>query len=431
VGNRLSLVPGFTPDRPADGPGPEPTVLPWTDACPEVAAPGSGRAIKVLMITESCGGGAGRHVLDLSEGLFERGCDVHLIHSPGRVDSFFRERSGRLRAIRQASYPMHWGIHPGDFSAVRWVRRYIREHGPFNIIHGHGAKGGALARLASWGLGTPVLHTPHGFTAMDPGLAWRQRKLYHALEWALSKLSDRIIAVSPEEQRFCVRSGLGRSRVVLIPNGIASIAFPSRTLARQGLDLAADCVVAGFVGRLVDQKAPDVLIKALAGVARTAPRCRLIIVGTGPLEGELRTLADRLGVADRILWLGERDGKMILPAFDLLAMPSRKEGLPYVVLEALAAGLPVLGTASAGVEILVRHGHNGLIVPPDRPDLFAAALAELLSDPLKLEQFGRRSREISTEFTVRRMVDSTHDAYLNCIGMRVMEARPRLCEGVR
>jgi len=383
------------------------------------------------MITESCGGGAGRHVLDLSEGLFERGCDVHLIHSPGRVDSFFRERSGRLRAIRQASYPMHWGIHPGDFSAVRWVRRYIREHGPFNIIHGHGAKGGALARLASWGLGTPVLHTPHGFTAMDPGLAWRQRKLYHALEWALSKLSDRIIAVSPEEQRFCVRSGLGRSRVVLIPNGIASIAFPSRTLAREGLDLAADCVVAGFVGRLVDQKAPDVLIKALAGVARTAPRCRLIIVGTGPLEGELRTLADRLGVADRILWLGERDGKMILPAFDLLAMPSRKEGLPYVVLEALAAGLPVLATASAGVEILVRHGHNGLIVPPDRPDLFAAALAELLSDPLKLEQFGRRSREISTEFTVQRMVDSTHDAYLSCIGMRVMEARPRLCEGVR
>ena len=180
----------------------------------------------------------------------------------------------------------------------------------------------------------------------------------------------------------------------------------------------------------MDQKAPDVLIKALAGVARTAPRCRLIIVGTGPLEGELRTLADRLGVADRILWLGERDGKMILPAFDLLALPSRKEGLPYVVLEALAAGLPVLGTASAGVEILVRHGHNGLIVPPDRPDLFAAALAELLSDPLKLEQFGRRSREISTEFTVRRMVDSTHDAYLNCIGMRVMEARPRLCEGV-
>ena len=224
---------------------------------------------------------------------------------------------------------------------------------------------------------------------MDPGLAWRRRQLYHALEWTLSKLSDRIIAVSPEEQRFCVRSGLGRSRVVLIPNGIAPIAFPPRPLTRQGLGLAADCVVAGFVGRLVDQKAPDVLIKALAGVARTAPRCRLIIVGAGPLEGELRALADRQGVADRILWLGECDGKAILPAFDLLTLPSRKEGLPYVVLEALAAGLPILATASAGVEILVRHGHNGLIVPPDRPDLFAAALADLIADPDRRARLGR------------------------------------------
>ena len=77
-------------------------------------------------------------------------------------------RSGR------PATPMHRGIHPGDFSAVRWVRRYIREHGPFDVIHGHSAKG-ALARLASWRPGTPVFYTPHGFIAMDPGLAWRQR----------------------------------------------------------------------------------------------------------------------------------------------------------------------------------------------------------------------------------------------------------------
>jgi len=415
VGNRLSLVPRFTPSCPADGLDLAPTALPGTDACAAAAAPGGGRAIKVLMIAEACGGGAGRHVLDLAEGLLERGLDVHLIHSPGRVDAFFHERLGRLRAIRQVSYPMHRGVHPGDFSAAWWVRRYIREHGPFDIIHGHSAKGGALARLAAWGRGTPVLYTLHGFVAMDPGLAWRRRQLYHALEWALSKLSDRIIAVSPEEQRFCIRSGLGRSRVVLIPNGIAPIAFPPRPLARQRLGLAADCVVAGFVGRLVDQKAPDVLIKALAGVARTAPRCRLIIVGAGPLEGELRALADRQGVADRILWLGECDGKAILPAFDLLTLPSRKEGLPYVVLEALAAGLPILATASAGVEILVRHGHNGLIVPPDRPDLFAAALADLIADPDRRARLGRASLERATQFTAGRMVDRTIAEYLGCL----------------
>jgi glycosyltransferase involved in cell wall biosynthesis len=437
VGNRRSLVPGFTPGRPADGPGPAPTILPGTDVCPGAAAPGSGRAIKVLMIAEACGGGTGRHVLDLSEGLLERGYDVHLIHSSGRtVDSFvghaeFRERLGRLRAIRQASYPMHRGIHPGDFSAVRWVRRYIREHGPFDIIHGHSAKGGALSRLAALGSDVRVFYTPHALVTMDPRLSPLKRLFYQVVEWALSKATDRIIAVSPEEQRHGIRFGLSRSRVILIPSGFEPVPFPPRGVVRRELCLPEDCRVVGFIGRLVEQKAPDVLIEAFATTANMLPQCRLVVVGSGPLKRSLRVMADLLGIANKVLWLGEHDGKCLLPAFDLLALPSRYEGLPLVTLEALSAGLPVVATASAGVELPVRHRHNGLIVPPNRPDLFAAALVELLSDPLKLEQFGRRSREISTEFTVRRMVDSTHEAYLDCMGMKAMEARPRPCEGVR
>ncbi|MDR3635943.1 MAG: glycosyltransferase, partial [Isosphaeraceae bacterium] len=128
----------------------------------------NGRPLKVLMIAEACGGGAGRHVLDLSEGLLARGCDVHLLHSPGRTDAFFRERLGRLGALRHASYPLRRGIHPADVAAAHWVRRYIREHGAFDVIHGHSAKGGALARLAAWRLQTPVFYTLHGFIAMDP-----------------------------------------------------------------------------------------------------------------------------------------------------------------------------------------------------------------------------------------------------------------------
>ena len=430
VGNRLSLVPGFTPDRPADGPGPEPTVLPWTDACPEVAAPGSGRAIKVLMIIEACGGGAGRHVLDLSEGLFERGCDVHLIYSPGRVDSFFRERLGRLRAIQQASYLMHRGIHPGDFSAVRWVRRYIRDTARSTSSMGTARKGGAgPARVLGPG-DAGVLYTPprvhrHG---SGPGLATAA-----ALPRGRMGLSKRPTGSSPsrpEEQRFCVRSGLGRSRVVLIPNGVAPclpVPGPGPPGARAS---PADCVVAGFVGRLVDQKAPDVLIEALAGTAHSAavpPDHR----GDGAAGRGAPHPGGPLGRSP-IASCGSGSATASAPARLRPAGPAEPQG----GLALRGAGGPGRGAAGPGHglgrgRILVRHGHNGLIVPPARPDLFAAALAELLSDPLKLEQFGRRSREISTEFTVRRMVDSTHDAYLNCIGMRVMEARPRLCEGVR
>ena len=105
------------------------------------------------------------------------------------------------------------------------------------------------------------------------------------------------------------------------------------------------------------------------------------MVGSGPEEGALRALAGRLGIANRVLWLGERDSQDILPALDLFVLPSRKEGLPYVVLEAMSAGLPILATTAAGVEVLVQGGHNGLIVPPGRPDRLAAALLELVSNP--------------------------------------------------
>jgi RraA family protein len=367
------------------------------------------------MITEASGGGAGRHVLDLSEGLASRGWDVHLVYSPHRTDRFFRERLGRSNALTHAVCPMGRNIQPGDLTAMRWVGRYTRDFGPFDVIHGHSAKGGAVARLAALATGTPVVYTLHGCVLLDPGLSLRKRLLYHAIEWSLSKVTDRIIAVSPEEQRFLIERGFGRSRVALIPNGIAPIAFPPRTAVRRDLGLPEDTVAVGFIGRLVDQKAPDVLLKAFAMASRGEQLCRLVLVGSGPLEGSLRGLADSLGITDKVLWAGERDGTSVLPAFDLFAMTSRKEGFPYVMLEALAAGLPILATASAGVELTVRHGENGWIVPPDRPESFAAALFDLMSDPRRLERFGRASLERSSRFTTDGMVDRTISTYLDCL----------------
>ena len=383
---------------------------------------------------EACGGGGATRPGPV-RGALRAGLrrPLDLFTGP-RVDSFPPEGRfkpiGPIRSFQPAGSPMHRGNHSSDLSAVRFIRRYMREFGPFDVIHGHSSKGGALSRLAAIGSDVRVFYTPNALVTMDPRLSPLKRLFYQAVEWAISKATDRIIAVSPEEQRHGIRFGLSRSRVILIPSGFEPVLFPPMGVVRRELCLPEDCRVVGFIGRLVEQKAPDVLIEAFATTANMLPQCRLVVVGSGPLERSLRVMADLLGIANKVLWLGERDGKCLLPAFDLLALPSRYEGLPLVTLEALSAGLPVVATATAGVELPIRHRRNGLIVPPDRPDLFATALVELLSDPLKLEQFGRRSREISTEFTVRRMVDSTHDAYLDCIGMRVMEARPRLCEGV-
>ncbi len=172
------------------------------------------------MVVESSAGGTGRHVLDLSEGLAARGCEVHILYATSRADRFFLDRLASLRSIRHAPLSMRTTIHPSDVSAVRAVRRYLQRHGPFDAVHGHSSKGGAVARLAALGLGVPAFYTLHGFIIMDPGLARSKRLFYLAIECTLSRFTQRVIAVSPEEGRAAVRLGLGRSRVVVVPNGI-------------------------------------------------------------------------------------------------------------------------------------------------------------------------------------------------------------------
>lgn len=379
-------------------------------------APAGGAAeaerLRVLLVVESSGGGTGRHVLDLAEGLGDRGCDVHVVYSTGRADRMFLDRIATLKDLPATGLPMRTSIHPADLSVARRLRRYVRQHGPFDVIHGHSSKGGALARLAALGSDADAFYTLHGLIMMDPGLARWKRAVYLSIELALGLRTRGIIAVSPEEARAAVRLGLGRSRVLTIPNGVGAIDFTPRDRARRAMGAGDGDLLIGFVGRLVDQKAPHVLIGAFASAAARLPNARLVMVGDGPLRPAMEELARQRGVGDRVLWLGERDARTIMAGLDLFALSSRKEGLPYVVLEAMAAGLPIVATAASGVEILVRPGENGVVVPTDDAAAFAEALVHVAIDDARRGAMGRASLRRVEEFTVDAMVDRTLEAYL-------------------
>ena len=382
-------------------------------AHPPVAA---GREpLRVLMVVESSAGGTGRHVMDLSEGLIARGCEVHMVYSPERMDPVFEDRLRSLNDLHHTPVAMRRSIHPGDLAPLRAIRQYLREFGPFDLIHGHSSKGGALARMAAVGTGVPAFYTLHGLIMTDPAQSRCKRLLYRSIERGLSMLSARIITVSPETERAAVRLGLGRDRVIMVPNGIGPMTLTPRCEARKTLGISDDTVVIGFVGRLVNQKAPEVLVEAFARTTRALPQTRLAMVGSGPLETSLRELADSVGVAERILWLGQRDARTVLAAFDVFAMSSRYEGLPYVLLEAMAAGLPVVATTMSGGELLVQPGVNGTLVQPEDPAALAEALTSLISAPQQLAMYGQASRERISEFTVDQMVDRTLGAYLSVV----------------
>jgi glycosyltransferase involved in cell wall biosynthesis len=363
-------------------------------------------------------------VIDLLDGCAGRAeIETHLIWSPVRADAEFNEAAARLGAAA-APLPMRRQIHPRDVSAMLAVRKRLLAAGPFDIVHGHSSKGGALARLASAGLGAKVVYSPHAFAGMNTVLPWPRRWAYCALERRLAALTDLVIATSPEERDFAVRIGISENMVTVIPNGIRSEAMTPRAEARRSLGCDSDEeIVVGFVGRLDAQKNPALLVEAFALIAEDFPQARVAMAGEGPLRPRLEALIDRLGLGQRVRMLGWRRGRSLMPGLDVFVLPSRYEGLPYVAMEAVEAGVPLAATASSSVSLLIDEGRNGYITDCD-PRSLAEAMARLLADAELRREFGHYSARKILEFTRARMVEATLSNYYQMIDQTEPAAAP-------
>jgi glycosyltransferase involved in cell wall biosynthesis len=367
--------------------------------------------LRVLLVTEAAGGGVGRHFLDLATGLAERGVAVQGIYSPGRMDASFRERlaAGGLPPLRELS--MRRGISPLDAVAVGRLVRLARRLGPFDIVHGHSSKGGAIARLAARWLRLPAVYTPHAFVTLDPTLPKWKRRTYGHIEHWLAHHSAAIVAVSPDEARHARELGIDASKLHVVTNGIGPPAFLPRDEARRRMGLSPQTVAVGFVGRLSEQKAPDHLLRAFADATAALQHARLVMIGRGPLEANLRQLAKELGVAERVRWLGDVPAAPLLGGCDLFCLSSRYEGMPYVLLEALSAGLPIVATDVGGARLVVEQDTNGLVVPINDARALAAALRRLIGSHELRASLANGAAERARAFTLERMVEETVAVY--------------------
>ena len=368
--------------------------------------------MRILHVVEAASTGVARHILDLSEGALRAGHTPVVVYSPLREDNLFRAGRMRLTEVDFHAVSMQRAPGPWDVPAVLQVRRLVAQTGPYDVIHGHSSKGGMLARLAGIGTDSAVVYTPHAISTQDPMIGRAKRLLFGAGEKTLAWLTDRIIAVSSAECEHIVDLGIPRAKLVVIPNGVAPAAGPKRREARAALGLAEDVLAIGFVGRLSRQKAIDVLIAAFAPVARSNAKARLLVIGEGEEGAAARQQAERLGCAPQVVWLGAVDALPRYPAFDLFAQPSRYEGFSYAVLEAASHGVAVLTTDVGGSREAITDGVSGVIVPPDAPEAFAAALSALALDPQRLAAMGRAARAATGAVDGRqRMVDATLAVY--------------------
>ncbi|MBI3621084.1 MAG: glycosyltransferase family 4 protein [Nitrospirae bacterium] len=403
--------------------------------------PHTQRAVPVVhIITRLELGGAQENTLFTVAHLDRRRFTPHLMTGCGGL---LDEEARRLAGVPVAWVPsLIRQIRPWrDLSALLSLRRGLlsirEEAGPVMIVHTHSSKAGILGRYAARMAGaTVVIHTYHGFGFHD-GQPWWLRRFLIRLERFMAQLTDSVIVVSEANRRLGEAIGLfgasggqrtdGRPPSVLIRSGIdlatlqegggrAEERSQARAKVRAALGLAPDAPVVLTVACLKPQKAPGDVVEVAARVCRDRPDARFLIAGDGELRPQLEAQIRAEGLEGRVILLGwRRDIPQLMRAADLFLLTSRWEGLPRAILEALAAGLPVVATAADGVTDIIQDGVNGYVAPVGDVEGLAGRVDELLRAPAVRQRMSAAASSLPDEFNIHTMVRQQEALYADLL----------------
>lgn len=333
-------------------------------------------------------GGLERVVINLVQAQLEAGhaCEVICLFEEGPLASELTDAGVAVTACGKRRGPDLWAL-----ARARAALKKSR----CDVLHSHNDLAHYYAVAAAVGLSIGrVVNTRHGMSAS--ATTGRRAWLYGKT----MRYTDTVVTVGETVRRFFDGAGIRpRQGIVSIPNGIrvrkfqpASAAAHSRLTAELGLPEGTRLL--GTVGRLNPVKDQAGLVRAFALMRRSIPESALVIAGDGELRDELEALAGAEGVADSVFFLGMRDDVAdLLEALDVFVLPSLSEGYSMALLEACAAGLPIVATDVGGNSEIVQPGVNGVMVPPSAPEALASAIADLLGDPGRAAAFGRAGRE--------------------------------------
>ena len=328
------------------------------------------------------------------------------LKAPSNAGRYIERQGGRV------FYSDYGRLNPASLLDIARVARQTQT----DLLHLHGYKACTLGRVVGALLGMPVvLHEHAVFPTMPP---------YQKLaDWLLAPLNDRVVVNCEAVAEFCVeRRSMDPENIEIIFNGVPlnefrEVSDSAAAEAAEELGIGADTPVVGTVARLEEQKGITHFLNAVPAVKEECPDVKVLIVGDGTLRGALEEEARQLGIADNVIFTGERrDVPRLYKLMDVKVISSIYEGTTLTVFEAMATGTPVVATMVDGVEEVIEDGATGMLVPPKDAASIAEAVTDLLTNPDRARLLSERAEQAVKQYDVRtsmRRIENLYETVLS------------------
>lgn len=370
--------------------------------------------MKILfLITQSEMGGAQRYVLDLAQGLSETGADIAVVSAR---NAWFQNRLAAagvpFREIKNAQRNIHMLM---EIKLFFELVKIIRKEHP-DVLHLNSSKIGAMGALVAKLLRVPkVVFTAHGWV-FNEQLPWWQKRLYVFISWFAAFFQDAIICVSEHDKKTALKHAIApEHKLTVIHNGIdlKHALFLDKKEARERLGIADDAVVVGTIANFYKTKSLETLVLPAISATHISPKIIFVIIGDGPEKEKVAGLIAKYKLEKHFILPGMlENASAYMKAFDVFALPSKKEGLPYALLEAMAAKVPCVASDVGGIPEILKNGQNGMVIPHITPTKLWDAITQLLKNKkLARELISAASAAVASDFSFKKMLKETLAVY--------------------
>ena len=300
-----------------------------------------------------------------------------------------------------------------DRVAIKQIRKIVKKINP-DIVYAHSTKAGALVRIALIGIHIPVIYNPHGW-AFNIVQSKKKELAYKLIEKVQIPFTKKIVCISEAEKNSAIQNRIcSTNKIQIITNGVDfELLDQAQKITRKDLGIPEDAFVVGQVGRLTEQKSPDVFVEMAEKIKEVIPNSFFVMVGDGDLEGKVRNLIKAKELEDSFLITGwVNNPTSYLNCFDVATLLSRWEGFGLALVEYMYGSVPLVSTKVDAIPYVVDDGVDGLLVEPNSPEEAAKAVIRIHNDPTLATNLANNGLIVAKDkYDVRRVVKQTQKLY--------------------